>query len=103
VVDKVDSCSVGEAHFPSGREWSELGYGLLLDGAAVGALAAVHPNVLLAARIDPGSGARVVVNKVRPSLGRMPLFPSRRKFSSSCCGGSGGHHAHCAGRTSGGW
>lgn len=50
-------------------------HGLLLDSATGIVLAPVHPDVLLPPRIHPRRSPGVVVDKVRPSLGREPLLP----------------------------
>ena len=76
VVDKVHSGRVSQTHFPSTRQGAELGNGLLLD--ALGSRrSSIHPDVLLSARIHPGSGAGVVVDKVNPAFRSMSLLPSR--------------------------
>ena len=93
VVHKVYSGCVGEAHFPSGRQRPKLRDGLLLDCASVGGLTTVHPNVLLSARIHPCCRSRVVINKVWPALGGMPLLPTRWELSCSSSSRSCRHHA----------
>ena len=100
MVDKVDPGCVGQSHFPSGRQRAELGDGLLLNGAAVGGLSPIHPNVLLTAGVDPGGGAGVVVDKIWPAFRGMPLLPARRELARTGCRGPGSHHTHCTGRSS---
>lgn len=71
--------------------------GLLLDGATVSALTAIHSNVLLSAWVDPCGRSGVVVNKVWSAFGRMSLLPARWKLSGASSGRARSHHAHCAG------
>lgn len=53
----------------------------MLDTAVGVALPSVHPNVLLAPRVDPCSRPGVVVDEIRSALGRPSLLPSWRKLS----------------------
>ena len=75
-----------------------MGNGLLLD--ALGSRrSSIHPDVLLSARIHPGSGAGVVVDKVNPAFRSMSLLPSRWEVAGASCGCARGHH----GRSTSGW
>jgi hypothetical protein len=100
VVHKVHPSSVGETHFPAAGQRSELRNGLLLDRGVVSALVlvlAVHADVLLSARVNPGRGSRIMINKVCSSFRGMPLFPSWRKLSGARGGRSCSHHGNRVG------
>lgn len=93
VVDKVNTCSVSKAHFPTAGERTQLGDWLLLNSAVSIVLPAVHPDVLLSPWIDPGRGPGVVVDKVRPSFGGKSLLPARREFARAGARRTGVHHS----------
>lgn len=100
VIHKVHPCSIGETHFPAAGQRSELRDGLLLDRGVVSALVlvlAVHADVLLSARINPGRGSRIMINKVRSSFRGVPLFPSWGELSGARSGRSCSHHGHRVG------
>lgn len=99
VVDKVHAGRVGQAHLPAAGQRAQLRDGLLLDRrVVVGAgILAVHADVLLSARIDPGGGAGVVIDEIRPAFGGRPLLPPGRELPSACRGRSCGHHGHRVG------
>ena len=78
MIHKVNASRVSEPHLPSTRQGTELGNGLLLDGAVRVVLSTVHADILLAPRVDPGRSARVVVDEVRPPFRGKPLLPTSR-------------------------
>lgn len=76
VVHEVHTSRIGETHFPSRWKWAKLRHGLLLYGAVVSILPAIHADVLLATWIHPCSCSCIVVNEVRSTFRGVALFPA---------------------------
>jgi hypothetical protein len=76
VVHKIDSRRRRQPHLPPRRERPELRNRLRLQRRVL-PVRAHHAYDRLPPRIHPRRRARVVVDVVRPPLGRIPLFPPR--------------------------
>ena len=75
VVDKVNASGGCQTHLPTAGQRSELADSLRLN-SEVSTLRRDNTEELLTTRVDPGGGARVVVDEVGPSLGGESLFPT---------------------------
>src|SRR5690349_478960 len=87
MVDEVDAGRVCQPHLPTTGQWSQLRHWLLLNLAVGIVLAAIHANVLLAARVHPGRCPSIMINKVRTALRRPSLLPTWWQLAGSwaCC------------------
>ena len=93
VINEIHAGCIGKTHFPSTRQWSQLGDRLLLDAVVIGVLS-VHSDILLPTWVYPSCGSSIVVDEVSASSRCVSLFPTCRKFTSACCGGTSSHHLY---------
>jgi hypothetical protein len=94
VVDKVDSSSRRQTHFPSARQGPELCDGLRLHGqTSCSSGRANNSQKLLTTRVDPGGCTGIVIDEIRSTFGSESLFPSGRERT---CTGSCRHGPTCS-------
>lgn len=77
MVDEVDSCGIGETHFPSTRQGTQLRNWLLLDcSISTTGVLCIHADELLSTGIDPGSGASIMIDEIGTAFRGISLLPA---------------------------